>query len=296
MMDLAPAQIDAEDASFLKVTTALTWAAGLLEQAGIENARFEAQLLMALALDVSRIAILAGLRPQCSEPEFRAFERLVHERERRVPLAYLRGNQEFYGLSFLVTPATLIPRPETELLVEFALEKFAESEAPLLVDIGTGTGCIPIAALAHYPQARAIACDLSAEALEVARRNAAANRVSERLRLLQANLLSGVLGRADILVSNPPYIPAEEIAGLQPEVRDFEPRLALDGGADGLALLSGIVQEAHRVLKPKGWLAVEVAQGQAPAVADLFAEQGLTDIAIRRDLAGIERNVTGRTV
>ena len=276
--------------SLLSTPTALQWADRLLNAAGIEDARFEAQLLLALALNVSRTTLLAGLRPTLSETEFRAFEALARERERRVPLAYLRGTQEFYGLPFLVTPATLIPRPETELLVEFALEK----SPTLLADVGTGTGCIPIAVLAHCPQARAVAFDLSFEALAVARRNAIANNVMDRLRLVQGNILRGAGGMFDLLVSNPPYIPSEEIDGLQAEVRDFEPRLALDGGRDGLTLLRELAQEARRVLKPGGWLAVEVALGQASVVAELFAARGLTAIAARRDLAGIERIVCGQ--
>ncbi|HLK55561.1 MAG TPA: peptide chain release factor N(5)-glutamine methyltransferase [Chthonomonadaceae bacterium] len=307
------AQCYAEIAPLLSTPLALQWTTHLLDAADIENPRFEAQLLLALTLGVSRTTIVAGLRPELSTAEFRAMERLVRERERHVPLAYLRGTQEFYGLTFAVTPATLIPRPETELLVEFVLEKCREYGihegarrdtkknheeegfvAPVFVDVGTGSGCIPIAVLAHCPEARAFAIDLSAEALEVAGRNAQAHGVTDRLRLIQGDLLTGVSGNLDIIVSNPPYIPTGEVAGLQPEVRDFEPRLALDGGADGLTLLRGLAREADRVLKPGGWLAVEVALGQADAVKELFAAYGLTDIAARRDLAGIERIVYGR--
>ncbi len=332
------AQTNTETTPLLSTPTALEWAMRLFDAAGIETPRFEAQLLLALALGVTRTVVVAGLHPRLSEKEFRAFERLVRERERHVPLAYLRGTQEFYGLTFTVTPATLIPRPETELLVEFALEKLSpphckgsalngsrlglatletqrhrekqergkrEEEitlsphhpltpSPLLVDVGTGTGCIPIAVLANCPEARAIALDLSAEALAVARQNANANGVADRLCCVQGDMLTGVGRNIDLLLSNPPYIPTEEVAGLQPEVRDFEPRLALDGGPDGMTFLRRLAGEARRVLKPNGWLAVEVAIGQAAAVTALFAAQGLTEIVIRRDLAGIERMVCGK--
>ena len=290
-------------AALLSASAALTWALARLNAAGIESPRFEAQLLLALTLGVSRTTILAGLRSDLSEREFQRFEGLVRERERRVPLAYLRGTQEFYGLTFAVTPATLIPRPETEMLVDFALEKLTLPPPLLeerglggeviLVDVGTGTGCIPIAVLAHCPGAYAIAVDLSAEALKVARGNAEANGVADRLRFVRGNLLTGMGREIDLLLSNPPYIPTGEVDGLQPEVRDFEPHLALDGGADGLDLLRGLAREARRVLKPGGWLAVEIAMGQAPVVIKLFAANGLTDIAARRDLAGIERIVYG---
>jgi len=289
--DRTPAQNDFFPLAVpLSAQAALPWAIRRLDGAGIENPRFEAQLLLALALGVSRTTLLAGLRPDLSAMEFQSFQHLVGERERRVPLAYLRGTQEFYGLPFTVTPATLIPRPETEMLVEFVLEKSPD----FLVDVGTGSGCIPIAVLAHCSWARAIGVDLSVEALGVARRNAVANGVGDRLRLARGNMLRGLGSEVDLLVSNPPYIPTAEVEGLQAEVRDFEPRMALDGGEDGLALLRGLAEEARRVLRPGGWVAVEVAQGQAGEVAELFAAQGLSDIGARRDLAGIERIVYGK--
>lgn len=268
-----------------------------LAAAGVEDPRFEAQLLLALALGVSRSQVVAGLAPFPTEAQQQAFLHLVRERARRVPLAYLRGSQEFYGLPFLVTPDVLIPRPETELLVDFALEmlRTAETPSPILADVGAGSGCIAIAALAHCPAARAIAVDISAAALAVAGTNAVQNGVTERIRFVRAGLLTGLAtAHFDLVVSNPPYIPTSEIPKLQEEVRAFEPALALDGGADGLDFHRGLVTGALRVLRPGGWLAVEVAMGQAPAVAALFRKAGLTSLTIRRDLAGIERVVAGK--
>ena len=274
----------------------LAEAIATLAAAGIESPRFEAQILLALALGVTRAQVVAGLAPPPDEAQRQAFKHLVRERARRVPLAYLRGSQEFYGLPFTVTPDVLIPRPETELLVDFALEKLraAETPSPVLADVGTGSGCVAIAVLAYYPPAKALAVDISAAALTVAGTNATRNGVTERIRFVRAGLLAGLAAaHFDLVVSNPPYIPTSDIPTLQEEVRAFEPALALDGGVDGLDFHRGLVAEGGRVLRPGGWLAVEVAMGQAPAVAALFRQAGLTSIAARRDLAGFERVVSG---
>lgn len=293
---------------------ALAWAIETLADAGIENPRFEAQLLLAHVLGLSRAAVAARLYQLSDDIQEREFRRLVRERAKRVPLAYLRGEQEFYGLPFLVTPAVLIPRPETEMLVDFAREALPESTScvparpagrsssaesdpdgfPVVVDVGTGSGCIAVAILAHCPTARAIALDLSAEALAVAGNNAARNNVTERIRFVRASCLEGVAERPDLIVSNPPYISTAEIPTLQAEVREYEPRLALDGGADGLEVHRRLAAGAFRALRPGGWLAVEVAQGQAQAVAALLQAAGLVSIQKRRDLAGIERMVCGQ--
>ncbi len=285
--------------------TALRDAMARLTTAGVDNPRFEAQLLLALALGVSRTAVLTGLHPEPNADQQKGFARLLAARVRRVPLAYLRGTQEFYGLNFAVTPAVLIPRPETELLVDFAREKLADRTAennhdqdndpPCFADVGAGSGCVAIAILAHCPQARGIAFDLAPDALAIARKNAVANGVAARLGFARGDLLTGAnSGRFDVIVSNPPYISQDDLETLQPEVREFEPRLALDGGLDGLALYRPLASQARRALKPGGWLAVEVGQGQAAPVRALLEQQGLSELEIRPDLAGIGRVVCGR--
>ena len=209
-----------------------------------------------------------------------------------MPLAYLRGTQEFFGLTFLVGPEVLIPRPETEMLVEFALEKMWIGT---LADVGTGSGCIVTAVLVNAEQARGIGFDLSVAALDAARQNTVRNGVAERTRLVQGDLLTGAKAQKfDVIVSNPPYIPSAEVAELAPEVRDSEPRLALDGGADGLTYYRRLALQALRALRPGGWLAVEVGRGQAPDVAALWQKAGWQEVAARCDLAGIERVVCGR--
>jgi len=265
-----------------------------LTAAGIDFARMEAQLLLAQVMHINRAAVIAGIFPEPTLEQRAEFERLVAEREKRIPLAYLRGTQDFYGLTFRVSPAVLIPRPETELLVEFALSVLSIHDAPIIADVGTGSGCIPIALLANCPAARGVAFDISPEALAVASENARANGVAARLRFVQGDLLTGAGYGFDVVISNPPYISSNEIATLQPEVRDYEPRLALDGGGDGLTAFRRIITDAKRVLKPNGWLAMEAAQGQTATVAQLLQEAGYSNVETRPDLAGIERIAIGR--
>ncbi|MCW3095417.1 MAG: [protein release factor]-glutamine N5-methyltransferase [Chthonomonadaceae bacterium] len=264
-----------------------------LTAAGVETPRLEAQLLLAQALGTTRTAIVAGIYREPDADQRAEFERLVQARELRTPLAYLRGTQEFFGLTFRVGPEVLIPRPETEMLVEFALEKLGA--AGTLADVGTGSGCILTAALANAVRARGVGFDLSAAALALAQHNIRQNGAAERARLAQGDLLTGAgAERFEVIVSNPPYIPSAEIAGLAPEVRDAEPRLALDGGPDGLECYRRLAVQALKALRPGGWLAVEVGRGQAPDVATLWLAAGWQEVNARRDLAGIERVVCGR--
>jgi release factor glutamine methyltransferase len=264
-----------------------------LMAAGVESPRLEAQLLLAQALGTTRTAVVAGIYRDPDAGRIAEFERLVRARESRVPLAYLRGTQEFFGLTFQVGPQVLIPRPETEMLVEFALEKLGV--AGTLADVGTGSGCILTAVLVNATQTRGVGFDLSAGALATAQRNAALNGVSERVRLVRGDLLTAAhAGSFEVIVSNPPYIPSVQIAGLAPEVRDAEPRLALDGGTDGLGCYRRLAVQALCALRPGGWLAVEVGRGQAAQVAALWQAAGWQEVAARSDLAGIERVVCGR--
>ncbi len=265
-----------------------------LTVAGIESARMEAQLLLAQVMQTNRAAIIAGIFPIPTTEQRAEFLRLVAEREKRVTLAYLRGTQDFYGLTFRVSSVVLIPRPETELLVEFSLSVLAENGEPNIADVGTGSGCIPIAILANCPAAKGVAFDISPEALVIASENAVANSVAARLKFVQSDLLSSAGFGFDVIISNPPYIPTCEMTMLQPEVRDYEPKLALDGGSDGLSAFRRIIVDAKRVLKSGGWLAMEAAQGQTSTVARLLHEAGYKSVEIRADLAKIERIAIGR--
>ncbi len=279
------------------------WAAAELKAAGIEEARFEAQLLLALVLGVSRSSVVAHTYAPLDARQQNRFADLVSRRARRVPFAYLRGTQEFYGREFAVTPAVLVPRPETELAVETVLDKIAvlavrdlpEQDKITLADVGTGSGCIAVSVAAERAKVWGVAFDISPDALAVAQLNAHKNGVAERVRFVRGDLLTGAMaGAFDVVVSNPPYIPTQVINGLEAEVRDFEPRLALDGGRDGLDMYRRLAVQSERVLKPGGWLVVEVGQEQAGDVSGLMGQAGFLDTQAFRDLAGIERVVCGQ--
>lgn len=270
-------------------------AAQELAAAGIEAPRFEVQLLLAQALGVTRTAVLAGLHPAPTSEQRERFADLVRRRASHVPAAYLRGEQEFYGLPFRVGPGVLIPRPETELLVDAVIAAYAEREVEKpfhFADVGTGSGCIVIAALAHCPEARAVAFDLSPQALDFAQDNAWRNGVADRVRFVRGSLLEGAAQDSlDMIVSNPPYITSSELEQLQPEVRDHEPRSALDGGPEGLDCYAPLAAGARRALRSGGRCCVEVGQGQAESVAGRMQSAGLTRIDFMRDLADMERIV-----
>lgn len=206
-------------------------------------------------------------------------------------VARILGHREFYGLTFALAPETLEPRPETELLVDLAIGALPPQGR--MLDLGTGSGCIPIAVLANRPDTIAIATDISEAALQVARANARSNGVDERLRLRQGSWFSALPAgeKFDLIVSNPPYIASAVIPTLSPEVRDFDPVLALDGGADGLAPYRVITSQAWRWLKPGGTLLLEIGYDQGAAVTALLAAAGFNDIEIKKDLAGLERVV-----
>jgi len=276
------------------------WASRKLGDCGVESPRLEAQLLLALALGISRSAVTAGLYGPIDDSRRAQFQGLVEARCHRTPLAYLRGSQEFYGLDFEVGPAVLIPRPETEMLVDFGLDCLRANAAsisrePCLADVGIGSGCIAISVLANYSQATGVGFEISSPAIDVARTNAFRHGVAARLTMMRSDLMTGVAAsRFDLILSNPPYIARGELESLQPEVRDAEPRLALDGGVDGLDPYRRFAPQAMRSLVPGGFLAVEVGQGQAREVAELFHRAGLRGVEIRKDLASIERLVAAR--
>lgn len=275
--------------------TLLREAAERLRAAGTDSPLMEAGLLLAYAAGVRRLDVLAGtLEPPDADVRAR-FRAVVARRAERVPLAHLLGRQEFFGRAFEVTPATLVPRPETELLVEFGIHTVGDGAGALAIDVGTGGGCIAVSVAAEAPGARVLAVDLSLEALRVAIRNAERLSVGSRVACVRGDLLAPVAsGSAAVVLSNPPYVATDDLAGLQPEVRDHEPRLALDGGPDGLSIHRRLARDARRALRPDGWLAVEVGFGQAAAVSALLRGEGYTHVAAQRDLAGIERMVRGR--
>jgi release factor glutamine methyltransferase len=268
----------------------LDGAADALRRAGTETARLDAEVMLAVACGRSRAEVLSGAA--VPGPDARArFRAMLTRRAEREPLAYIVGHKEFFSLDFEVTPAVLIPRPETETLVEAALKFVAAHPQAHVLDIGTGSGAIAVAIAANAPRARLTATDISESALDVARRNAASHRCAERIDFVRADLFPPARSKFDLIISNPPYIPSAAIAALEPEIERYEPRAALDGGIDGLRCYRTIAAGATRHLASGGAVMVEVGAGQAAGVVALFPRAQFSKIDTVRDLAGIERVV-----
>ena len=262
---------------------------------GIPSPADEARLLMAEVLGVSLAWVIAHPEAELPPDRLRLFLSSVDRRAAHEPMAYVMGHKEFYGLDLEVGPAVLIPRPETELLVGKAISASrkllaAKNRDLLAVDLGTGSGAVAIALAVHQPRLRVIAVDSSAEALSVARNNAARHRVIDRVHLRQGDLLEEVSEHIDLIVANLPYIPSGEIARLMPDIREYEPRQALDGGPDGMVpTRRALVQAASRMERP-AWLLFEIGDGQGSPLAT-FAAKVFPDahIDVARDYAGFER-------
>ncbi len=219
-----------------------------------------------------------------------AFDARIARRVKREPMAYIRGTQEFYGREFLVGPGVLIPRPETELIIDEAKAAAMGRRTPRLADIGTGSGCLAVTLAVELPSATVVASDVSAEALTIARGNAAAHGVLPRITFVETSYLTGVAGVFDVIVANPPYVREADGAALAPEVRDYEPPTALFGGDDGLRDIRAIAQAATTALRPGGVLVMEIGMGQAEAVTAALTKAGLAgELTIRHDLQGIPR-------
>jgi len=284
--------------------TAATFAAELdaattvLEAAGLSSARVDAEWLLAGLLGVGRVSVRMDLAETVPAPIAERYAHAVSRRARREPLQRILGWEEFRGVRVRLTDAVLVPRPETETLVEWALALLPPPGARrlLAIDLGTGSGCIACALASERPDLDVIAVDVSPAAAAVARDNTRALGLASRVGVVAADLLDGIrdLG-ADLIVSNPPYLPSALVPELPPEVRIHEPRLALDGGADGLALIRRIATTARRYVRPSGALAVETAGGdQTEAAAALLRAAGWDRVAVRADLVGIDRFVAGR--
>jgi release factor glutamine methyltransferase len=273
-------------------------AAVALTAAGIDNARFEARLLMARASGRSVERLIAESNEPAPAASAEALRALTARRVRREPMAYILGEREFWGLPFKVTPAVLVPRPDSETLIETALVLMPERERPRRVlDLGVGSGCLLLSLLHEWPNATGIGIDLSRDALAIARNNADALGLGARTTWREGDWrepgwLEGLAGPFDLIVSNPPYIASSTIDGLMPEVARFEPRLALDGGADGLDAYRALAVGSHKLVIGGGRLLVEVGEGQAIEVAGLLASAGWHGQRLWRDLAGIERVVS----
>ena len=268
-------------------------AAAELASAGIENPRLDAETMLAAACHNSRAAVISGLA-EINQIARQRYAVMIARRMRREPLAYILGHKEFYSLEFEVTPAVLIPRPETETVVRAALEFIQDRVHARVCDLGTGSGAIALAIAANAPAAQLTATDISAEALVIAYRNAARLKLASRVGFHLADCLEpidgkGPLGRFDLIVSNPPYISNEQIAGLAPEICRYEPRAALAGGHDGLKLYRRIAPALTDHLENNGCAIVEIGAGQSTAVTEIMRNAGASTIKVIHDLAGIPR-------
>ncbi|HET9467833.1 MAG TPA: peptide chain release factor N(5)-glutamine methyltransferase [Vicinamibacterales bacterium] len=258
-------------------------------------ATLDAEVLARQVLGWDRARFLADRNEKASSIFLLQYEPLVARRERREPVSYILGTREFWGLPFEVGPDVLIPRPETEFIVEETIALTGKESSPLIVDVGTGSGCIAMALAREIPGARVIATDVSKYALEVARRNALTHGVASRITFVETSFLDGVAETADVIVSNPPYVPAVSQPALTPEVRDYEPAVAVFGGEDGLDGLRSVVEGAAQRLKPGGWLVMEFGCGQDDDVTDLVkGVDGIDVVKIRHDLQDIPRTVVCR--
>lgn len=260
-----------------------------LAAAGVEEAAVDAWLLFSYDKKVDRTWYLLNRTQRASGEEQEAYLKLIARRCERVPLQHITGEQEFMGLPFRVTPDVLIPRQDTEVLVEECLRHLAPGN--IFLDLCTGSGCI-LVSLLHYAKGTfGTGADLSGKALSVAKGNVEANGVEARL--VQGDLFEPVTGTFDLIVSNPPYIASAEIETLAPEVREHEPRMALDGTADGLFFYRRIVQESPSYLKEGGWLCMEIGYDQGAAVRQLMEARGFATVSVIKDLAGLDRVVSG---
>lgn len=275
----------------------LAWTAKDFAERGIESARLDAELLVGHALGLSRVALYMDLDRPLSDEERGSIRDLVKRRRQHEPVAYIVGHKEFWGRRFEVGPAVLVPRPDTETLIERALAILPSDREVRVLDLCTGSGIIGLTLAAERPLARVDVTDLSEEALAIARRNAEALGVIDRVRVLHGDLFAAVPGelRYALIAANPPYIPEGDLATLASDVRDYEPKQALVGGADGFAIHRRLVEQSARFLEPGGTLLIEVGAGQAEALERMLAARPEVEATARhRDLGGIERVVEAR--
>ena len=272
----------------------LKWAADDLQTRSSMSPRLDAEIMLSLVLGCDRIKLIVDSKRPLEKDELAAYKALHIRRRKGEPVAYLRGDREFYSRNFIVDSRVLVPRPETELLVEHGMRRTSRvSLAARVLDLCTGSGCVAITIKKERPSNTVLASDISSDALAVAAINA--HRLGALVGLFRSDVYAAFEGmRFDLITANPPYIPADEMSGLPVDVRDFEPSVALESGADGLEVTRRIVSGAPRMLAPGGVLAVEVVAGRAAEVVALLEEAGLGGIEINKDYGGHERIVSGQ--
>jgi release factor glutamine methyltransferase len=279
------------------VRDVVAWTTDDLRRRGIDSARIDAELIVAHALAIDRVKVVLSQDRELSPHELETIKTLVKRRRSFEPLAYRRGHREFSGRTFRVDARVLVPRPDTETLVDVALDRLRGRDLfARALDLCTGSGCVAITLKLERPTIAIDATDLSPDAITVARDNAQRLGAVWNVRIVAGDLfapLGSPRARYDLVVANPPYIPTGEIAALQPDIKDHEPKLALDGGADGLDLVRRIADEARAWLRPGGALAIEVGAGQSVAARTIFEKNGYFDVRATKDYGGVERVISG---
>ncbi|KAF0123641.1 MAG: release factor glutamine methyltransferase [bacterium] len=277
----------------------LNWTSQYFSENGIENPRLDAEVLLAHSLRTNRLRLYLNYDKPILKGELREYKKLIKRRIRREPLQYITGYQEFWSLNLKVTKGVLIPRPETEILVEEALKTFPQNESfdktINILELGTGSGAVAIALAKELQRGSIVATDISDIAIKTARENAKVHGLEEQITFLKGSLFEPVrerIGTFNLVISNPPYIPIEDFRDIQPEVRDFEPRISLNGGKEGLKFYRQIFSQIGRYLAKDGWVILELGKGQAEKVTRLIELTGeFNPTSIIKDFSGIERVV-----
>lgn len=273
----------------------LEWTTGFLKQKGVESARLEAELLLAHARNCPRIRLYTDFEAIVTEDQRATMRSMVQRRASREPLAYIVGNKEFYGRRFEVGSGVLIPRPETEMLVDVCLEYIPADRPTRIIEVGFGSGCIAITLAKQRPLCHVSATDISADAKSIADRNVTRHEVADRVQLMHGDCLEPLASGAERfhgLVSNPPYVRDDELGGLQREIAEFEPHTALLAGEDGLNIVRRIISEVVPLLHPRAFIAFELDPAQCSTAAGLLRNAGFVNAVVRKDLSGIDRIIS----
>ncbi|HKW26590.1 MAG TPA: peptide chain release factor N(5)-glutamine methyltransferase [Terriglobales bacterium] len=277
----------------MRLREAIQTAVQRLEAAHVGSPRMNAELLAMFVLGCDRAYLYAHGERALTKNEMARYDDALGERARGVPAQYITGHQEFWGMDLIVSPVVLIPRPETEHVIETVLELAQDRPPHNMVDVGTGSGCIALALAKEFPQAKIHATEISAEALEIARANAARHQLQERVQFHKTDLLAGIEeGGFDYVVSNPPYIGDREADSVEAQVRSFEPHLALFAGPSGLEVFARLIPQARKALQPGGWLVMEMGHSSGERVCELL--KGWEELRINKDLQGIARVVAAQ--
>lgn len=277
------------------VWQAIKWGEKALIEAGRPDAPIDAKLLLMHVLKYDQTQLLLNRERLLKEEDYKSYVSFIKRRSQGIPLQYLTGEQEFMGFNFHVNPHVLIPRQDTETLIEAIINKQKECPIKTAIDIGTGTGCIGITLALLIPKLAVTLIDISQEALQVAADNVKMHELTDRVKCMESNILSAYTGqKVDLIVSNPPYIPLKDIDDLMIEVKDYEPHLALTDGGNGLYFYEEITKQSRTLLKDKGLLAYEIGYDQGEAVKSMMEEQGYQEVTLYQDLAGKDRVVIGQ--